>query len=263
MPSREVRIVIPTLGQRIPYLRSTMQSISSQSLAPEVVVVAPSLTGSVASICDEFNAIYIPDPGRGLSAAINAGVDHSSADFDYINWLGDDDLLLPNSLARTKGALARHPEAVVAFGRCQYINPEGEAIGTSRAGRLAPWLMTWGPDLVPQPGMLVRADAWRQLGGLDESLKYAMDLDLLLRLRRVGPFVSLAHELACFRWHPDSLTVAGRSESVAEAERVKRRYYGSLARRSSRLWEPFVKRASLWAGQRVSARAVTSTDRTP
>lgn len=63
---------------------------------------------------------------------------------------------------------------------------------TSRSGRLAPALLSWGPSLIPQPGMLFRVADFRAVGGLDESLHYAMDLDLLLRLRRRGRLVDVA-----------------------------------------------------------------------
>ena len=172
-----------------------------------------------------------------------------------MSWLGDDDLLLPGSLASTSAALDRTPEAVLAFGYCRYIDGQGRHLGTSRAGRIAPWLLVWGPDLVPQPGMLVRRTEWLAVGGLDESLSYAMDLDLLLRLRRRGRLLAVDRPVACFRWHPESLTVSGRSISSAEAEVVKRRYLPALARRSSWLWERPVRLVSAQAARGITRRA--------
>jgi GT2 family glycosyltransferase len=249
-----IRLVVPTLGQRVDYLRLCLESVLDQSCEADVVVVAPMSAIEARNLCEVAGVTVIEDPG-GLSAAINKGAGHPPMDYEFINWLGDDDLLLPGALAKTRRALQLRPRAVLAFGRCRYVDPSGQLIGTSRAGRLAPWLMRWGPDLVPQPGMLVSGDAWRKVGGLDETLKYAMDLDLLLKLRQVGPFIALDEDLACFRWHPNSLTVADRSDSVREAEQVKRRYYGVRTQRFAGLWEPTVRHMNLAAGRRITRRA--------
>lgn len=262
MVSPRIRLIVPTLGERVDYLKVCLESVLSQSVVADVVVVVPTSATEAREACEGAGVVVIDDPG-GLSAAVNKGANHPPANYDFVNWLGDDDLLLPEALARASRALVTRPGAVVAYGRCRYVDPEGRRIGTSGAGRLAPWLMTWGPDLVPQPGMLVAGDAWRSLGGLDETLNYAMDLDLLLRLKQLGPFVAVDSDLACFRWHPNSLTVAERSASVREAEQVKRRYYGARTRGLARLWEPTVRRANLAAGRRVTQRALRLSQSTP
>ena len=136
-------------------------------------------------------AELLDDPGS-LSAAVNAGLARADARHVYGNWIGDDDLLAPGSLACDEPGPRPRPR------RRRCVRPlhvhrrrRVDALGVSRAGRGAVWLLAWGPDLVPQPGMLFRLDDFRAVGGLDESLKFAMDLDLLLRLRRRGRFVDV------------------------------------------------------------------------
>ena len=82
------------------------------------------------------------------------------------------------------------PPRVVAYGGCDYIDPEGRTIGTSRAGRAAQWLLPWGPDLIPHPGSHDQARRAAGDGLFDPSLKYAMDLDAFLSLRDHGRFLS-------------------------------------------------------------------------
>ena len=187
-----------------------------------------------------------------MSAAINAGFALAGPQHIYANWIGDDDLLTSGSLATSAAALDNNPGAVVAFGYCDYIDDVGRRLFTSKAGRLAPWLMTWGPDLVPQPGALFRLDAVREVGLIDPSLKYAMDLDLLLRLRGKGRFVNTRTVLSAFRWHASSTTVANRTPSLDEAELVKRRYLKPWQRAVAPLWERPVRLATRLAARRVS-----------
>ena len=258
-----VLLVVPTLGRRPELLRQTLQSIADQTDCPtDVVLVCPQDAEVALKLAAEFGADVADDPG-GMTAAINLGFERARPGHVYVNWIGDDDLLTPGSLAATTAALDADPSAVVAFGYCDYIDDAGRVLFSSRAGRFAPWLMTWGPDLVPQPGSLFRLDAVRAVGGLDPSLSYAMDLDLLLRLRRRGRFVNTRRTLSCFRWHPTSTTVANRTPSLAEAERVKRRYLTPARRRLAPLWEGPVRLATRLAARRVNRLAVSAATRQP
>jgi glycosyltransferase involved in cell wall biosynthesis len=247
-----VLLIVPTLGRRPELLRQTLQSIADQTPhRAGIVVVCPPGAGEALKLVAEFGAEAVDDPG-GMTAAINLGLRRARPGHEYVNWIGDDDLLTPGSLAATVEALDTHPSAVAAFGHCDYIDEAGRVLFTSRAGRLAPWLMTWGPNLVPQPGALFRLSAVSEVGELDPSLKYAMDLDLLLRLRKRGPFVSTGRTLSCFRWHVTSTTVANRTPSLAESEQIKRWYLGPVRRRLAPLWEGPVRVATRLAACRVN-----------
>jgi len=250
-----VLLVVATLGRRPEYLRQTLASIRAQEVPADVVLVAPESDQGVQQAAAEFGARLLPDPGS-LPAAINLGVESYGADYAYVNWLNDDDLLEPGSLTATTTALEANSGAVVAYGACRYIEGQGNELWVNRAGKLAPWILVWGPDLIPQPGMLMRADAWRAVGGLDESFRFAFDLDLLLKLRRQGAFVSLPHVVSCFRWHADSLTVSDRTGSLDESEIARRRYLGPVARRLAWAWEGPVRLATRTAAWEVRRRAL-------
>jgi len=247
----EVLIVIPTLGQRVDYLRQTLESIRNQQVEADITVVTPTSSVTARSLAHEFGAKVIDDPGS-LPAAINLGVAQAGVQHSYVNWLGDDDLLAPGSLLATHAALSADSGVVIAYGACEYIDEEGQTLWVSRAGKWAQRILSWGPDLIPQPGMLVRSDAWAAVGGLDTSLRFAFDLDLLLKLRGQGGFVDVGQVVSQFRWHPDSLTVSDRTSSLNESEEIKRRYLSPRARKLSWLWEKPVRGAT-----RVAARSVT------
>jgi GT2 family glycosyltransferase len=114
--------------------------------------------------------------------------------------------------------------------------------------------MSWGPNLVPLPGILYRHSAIQKAGDFDESLKYAMDLDMLLRLRKLGNFVCTGKTLAAFRWHTTSTTVANRQASLDEAARIKSRYLPKALRPLAPVWEIPVQLATKLAAKRVSAK---------
>ncbi len=256
----EVLLVVATLGRRPEYLSQTLASIRSQDVTADIVMVAPEGDAGVRAAADQFGATLLPDPGS-LPGAINLGVDEGLDGHSYVNWLNDDDLLEPGSLRATTMALKSNPGASVAFGACRYIDGDGRELWISKAGPWAPRILSWGPDLIPQPGMLVRADAWRMAGGLDTSYRLAFDLDLLLRLKKVGALVDTGTVVSSFRWHADSLTVDDRTTNLAESERAKRAALGPMARKLAWMWEAPVRVATRQAANEVQRRARRATSR--
>lgn len=253
MEQPRVLIAVPTLGRRLDYLERCLTSISGQSVATDIVIVAP-ITQETTDIAARFDAELLPDPGS-LPGAINAAIAGARPHHEYVNWLGDDDLLTPGSLALTLGALDSDPDAVVAYGACRYIDGQDRELWVSRAGRWATRILSWGPDLIPQPGMLVRTSAWTAVGGLDESYRLAFDLDLLLKLKKQGELIDVKDVVSCFRWHGDSLTASDRTTNLEESERAKRAALSPVARKFAWTWEFPVRVATRVAANEVHRRA--------
>jgi hypothetical protein len=257
MSDGSVLVVLPTLGDRLTTLRETLESIEAQrrDVDLRLALVTPARAVEARELGARYGATLVEDPGTGISNAINAGVLAAESE-TYYAWMGDDDLFRPGGLGQLVGLLEADRGATVAFGGCDYIDPDGRVIGTSNVGRVARWLLPWGPDLIPHPGSIVRLDAMRSVGLFDPSLKYAMDLDMFLKLRPTGRYRATRTSVSAFRWHPDSLTVANRAASSAESEAVKRRHLPSVLRPVAPLWEAPVRWAAARAARGVSRRAL-------
>ena len=249
--SATVAVVVPTLGLRSEYLSECLASIRAAGDC-YVVLVRPSgcLIDAAAT---ELTDALVDDPGSGLAAAINAGIASLPPSVRYATWLGDDDRLIAGSLGLALAAFERHG-TVLAFGGCSYIDATGQQLWLNSSGRWAVPLMRFGPQLVPQPGSLFDRQIFDSIGGLDESLKWAFDLDLFLRLARRGRLAFVDATLAEFRWHGGSLSVGGRKGSVTEASAIRRRFLPAVLRPLSVVWEPAMRRAILFAGARLNCR---------
>ena len=83
-------------------------------------------------------------------------------------------------------------------------------------------------DYVPQETMFWRRELWDKVGGLDESFKFALDWDLLLRFEEAGAkFHRLPEFLGAFRVHHEQLTSAAISSVGAEEmTRLRQRCHG-------------------------------------
>lgn len=251
-----ILVVLPTLGDRLVTLRETLEAIEAQKrdVSLRLVVVAPASAREARALATSFGATLVDDPKAGISEAINRGIDARDSE-EFYAWMGDDDLFRPGGLSLLQQLFDENPEAIVSYGGCDYINSDGNVAAEFRPGKWAQFLLPWGPDLIPHPGSMIRLDELEAVGGFDRTLKYAMDLDVFLKLRKRGKFVCTTEPVSAFRWHPDSLTVASRRNSSLESEAVKARHLPPVIRPIRFIWQYPVRWASAIAAQRVSKQA--------
>jgi len=254
MVQLDIGIVVPTMGTRPEFLLQSLASIRSAGTAT-IHIVAPE-SAKLASVLDpnSYDALIV-DPGTGLSAAIDVGLRSFSQNVGYINWLGDDDLLTEGSLDHALSVLAGNPDISLVYGGCEYIDCNGKSLWLNKSGSFAKYLMRCGPQLIPQPGALMRRDSYEKIRGLDYQYKWAFDLDLLIRLSRVGKLQFTPRTLAKFRWHEGSLSVGGRNSSIAEASKIRVNSLPLPMRFFAQLWESPLRRVIHRAGVRLTLRS--------
>jgi len=254
----KVGIVVPTLGTRPEYLPQCLNSIRASGQgdnSPFVIIVAPASFDATKYVSSGLAHHIVRDPGSGLASAINAGFEAMPSDVDYMNWLGDDDLLEEGTSTASSMFLDEHPKTVMVFGGSHYVSPEGIGLWTNNSGPWAVPLMRFGPNLIPQPGALFRKKSFFDVGGLNPKYGWAFDFDLFIRLSKIGRISHMNKVVSSFRWHPGSLSVRERDMSVAEASQIRLSHLPNFLRPISLLWEFPVRRATLLAGVLVSTRA--------
>jgi GT2 family glycosyltransferase len=231
-----VAVIVPTLGTRDNFLRESLRSIREAGDAYIVVVAPPSFSTSQA-LAEFAVDQFVVDPGHGLVHAINRALLELPSDIAYVNWLGDDDLLAPSSIAISEAVLETKPKVSFTYGQCKYIDDQGRTLGTNKSGIWASKLIFFGPDLIPQPGALIRKSDLTKIGNLDTGLTHAFDMDMFIKLLKNGEGFYINSWLASFRWHNDSLSVKTRKKSVLEASKIRRSHFPIILRQISFLWE--------------------------
>lgn len=161
------------------------------------------------------------DVRGGISRAMNRGIEAASGEFvahlhadDY--YLGDDVL----ALVAERFASAR---AEWVFGTIQVLK-EGILVPPWPLRPFSYRALASGHASVPHPAVFIRRRMFERVGLFDESLRYAMDIDLWLRLGRVAPPATVDRPLAVFREHPGSVSSANKIAARQEEFRVRRRY---------------------------------------
>lgn len=253
----KIGLVIPTAFNRPEYLPLAYESIQSQEGEFELVIVVgcpPSKLEAVRKALPA-DAVVIAEPeAPGLAAKLDGLLRSLPSDCVHIAWLGDDDLLTPGSLQSAVAAMEADGSISMVYGGCDYIDAEGRVIFNNPSGQWAAGILNFGPQLIPQPGSLMRAKHFFSTPGLSNRFALAFDFDLFLNLKAQGPLVHIPKTLAQFRWHPTSLSVKRRMTSALEASRVRRAHYTGLAKVLWVLWEPLVIIATWAAGKLVSIR---------
>jgi len=145
-------------------------------------------------------------------------------------WLNSDDLLLPGALACVANYFARHPEVDVVYGNRLLIDEDDMEIGRWILPGHDNEVLSW-VDYVPQESLFWRRSIWEKVGGnVDESFRFAMDWDLLLRFRDAGAqFAHIPCFLGAFRVHAQQKSSAAMSDvGVPEMNRIRERILGRV-----------------------------------
>lgn len=164
---------------------------------------------------DRVRVLHHPDrENRGIAATILAAF--QGARGAYLTSLAADDTIAPDGLERRVAALEAHPAATFAYGLIELLeedgNPTGTLVGTSPS-LLEQIYVSRDPleallvhNYIPGHGVLMRADACRDAGGIDVRLLYS-DWELWMRLLALGPYVFVdAPAVAGHRVHGDSMS---------------------------------------------------------
>lgn len=234
----KVSIVIPSYNQ-VRYLDAAIRSVVEQNLPRlEIIVMDGGSTDGSVDVIRKYEpqlASWRSGADGGQANAIKTGFGLATG--HIIGWLNSDDVLAPGALKRLARAVDQvgTPDGVF-YGGCEVIDTHGEVQELLPGIPAVPWIArAIGPALA-QPGTFFGRAAYHRVGGVDPSLKYAMDLDLWMRFVRADVrFVCLSGVQGGFRSHREQ---KGRSlewlKSCAEEENLIRRRYMMAPDRSMR-----------------------------
>ena len=223
-----ISIVTPSYEQGR-YLERTIYSVLSQSYPRLEYVVqdggSRDATREVLKRRGESLSHWTCEPDEGQADAINRGFARTGG--EIMAYLNSDDLLLPGSLAYIARYFAAHPRIDVVYGHRMLIDEHDRQIGRLVLPRHDDRTLTL-IDYVPQETLFWRREAWERAGArIDASLRFAIDWDLLLRLRETGArMVRLPRYLGAFRVHSEQKTAREYRQCLAECDLLRQRVHG-------------------------------------
>jgi glycosyltransferase involved in cell wall biosynthesis len=227
-PLPRIAIVTPSFNHR-QYLQATIDSVLGQNYPALAYHVQDGgsqdgTTDLLASYDDRLSWRSVRDSGQGH--AINTGFAILGAGCDVMAYLNSDDTLMPGTLAYVAHIFQTRPEIDIVYGHRVII--DGEGLETARAV-LPPHdtkALTY-LGYIPQETMFWRRRVWDKIGPIDESFRFAMDWDFMLRAQNAGfRYLRLPRFLGCFRVHAEQKTSAMMNVGFAEMQRIRKRQHG-------------------------------------
>jgi GT2 family glycosyltransferase len=231
-----------------PHLLTCLKSVAAQAphVAQHIVMDGGSTDGSIEVLRSYAGTSpglrWVSQKDGGQSDALNKAL--ALVDTNYFGWLNADDCYLPRGLAALVEATAI-PNAeppVVVYGDYKIIDAGGRVLKRRRQPSFNYWDCLYSYLTVQNCAAIFRTNACRASGGFDESLKFCMDYELILRLARAGRVEHVRQYVGCFRHHSNTKT--SQFPHVCESEtnsvrtaitglsdgQLRRRYWATKSR---------------------------------
>lgn len=212
-------------------LADTLASVQAQTVQPHEHIFVDA--GSNDATLDLLaahpgNKRVLRDVKGGIGRAMNAGI--AAATGDYIAHLHSDDYYAgPMVLATVRRCIQQAGETGTlpawVFGNIQVLK-DGQLLPPNAMPPFSYRSFAAGRAWIPHPAVFVRREAFARVGMFDEGLRYAMDVDLWLRLGAVCRPAMLDQVLTVFRDHAGSVSSRNRLAARREEFVVRRRHAG-------------------------------------
>ena len=133
---------------------------------------------------------------------VNINIGLKIAQGEFICYLPDDDLLLPNAFELLTGYLNENPVIVVAYGE-QKITRNGEDAGNREGGRI----VEWAPAVIDHGQVMHRSSILQQTGDWPTFDMRCGDASFWTSLHKAGCKFYPINELTCIhRYHTNELS---------------------------------------------------------
>jgi glycosyltransferase involved in cell wall biosynthesis len=186
------------------------------------VIDGGSKDDTLAILKAEPNVKWISEPDKGLSDAVNKGIQRASG--DWIIWLNADDLLANDALKTFLEYTHRHTDVRIFEGGQIYLRYDGtpEQTVPGSAHRLEDVLGT--ETGMNQASMFVHREVYEKAGLLDITVRYAMDYEWLVRAMHHYKCVPIKEVLTYYRRREGSIMDAHMAKHFRTFLDVRRRY---------------------------------------
>lgn len=207
------------------YVAEAIASILSQNFTDfEFLIINDGSTDNSAQILEHYarqdkRIRLIHRENRGVPFTRNQLLAQTNAEFIAV--MDSDDVALPDRLADQVAFLQRSPETVWVGGAFELIDQGGRyitRIEMPETNTDIQRLLVEGHTSFIHPTAMIRRDALVRVGGYDETLRVAHDLDLWLKLSEVGELANLKQPVLQYRIHPDSICNQNQSKALDEVQ---------------------------------------------
>lgn len=211
--------VVMPVHNEVFFIDQAVESILNQTCKNfEFIIIDDGSTDDTWSILNQVSDSRVRlfrQENHGITATLNRGL--KLAHGRYIARMDADDIAAPSRLADQFRYIEEHPEVVLVGSNCKVINARGQFVREAHFPESHSALMRHleqGRSPFPHPSAMFNAKAARQVGGYNPSFLVAQDLDLWLRLSKMGKIACIQKNLLFLRKHDDSISSVNRRSQI-------------------------------------------------
>jgi glycosyltransferase involved in cell wall biosynthesis len=199
----KISIITPSFNQAT-FLERTIQSVIRQDYSNyEYIVIDGASTDESVEIIKKYGdklAYWVSEKDRGQSHAINKGFKRATG--DIFCWINSDDCLKPGALSCVAKQLSNYQDCLWLVGACELIDEQGNPIDIRKINEISlSTFANWNTNWFTQQSTFWTRTLLDKVGLLNESLHYAMDYDLWLRMFAESNPIAIDRVLAQYRFH--------------------------------------------------------------
>lgn len=221
----KVSVIMPTYNAE-KYLREAVDSILNQTFADfEFLIIDDASRDKTRAILHEYQDTrikVIDGPCRGISAALNLGLD--MAEGEYIARMDADDISMPRRFEKQVKFLDTHPEIGLCGTLAMMFTKDGDykLFGEKQLEDIG-ILDQLFDTVVCHPTVMFRREVFRQYNlRYNEEYRNSEDQELWSRALRYVKFYGIQELLLRYRLYPESASQARLTEGKAAVEIIHR-----------------------------------------
>lgn len=206
------------------YLSEALDSILAQDYAnKEIIIIDGGSTDSTIDILKSYGdkVRFLSEPDEGISDAMNKGIRIATG--DVIAHLHSDDRYMLGALSKAARIFFNNPALKWLCGNGNYINEGGRDTGPARFQKYS-YEKLKSYNFIFHPATFIRREVFDEVGCFDNTLKYAMDYDMWMRIGRLHEPFQSDEFFTSFRRHSDSLSTRNALKAIDEEYMVRKRY---------------------------------------
>jgi len=182
-------------------------------------------TESVVKSYDDKRISYFKNQNNGV-VGINRNYGIQKSRSEYIAFIDDDDLWLPEKLERQVELMDANKELGLVYSGSHVIDSDGNLIKNTYFHGIKPFRGNVFRELlvsnfIPQLTVVVRREALNKVGLFNLKYKIAQDYDLWLRIAEYYPIGFVEQPLAKYRFHEESTSQKNVVLSYQENIQIK------------------------------------------
>jgi glycosyltransferase involved in cell wall biosynthesis len=214
MPAPTVSVILPVFNQER-YLADSIESVLNQTFADwELVMVDDGSSDSTPAIIERYRLRHpekvrsVAQRNMGVAAARNSGIRASTG--ELVAFIDGDDLWHPRKLEQQVEVVRARAGVAFVYTGYEVFDSLGRSLETIHPdprfqGDIYEKLWT-EDNRILGPTIMATRKLLDQVGLFDERLPAGENLDLRIKLARLGPVAFVDDTLYRYRKHPESLS---------------------------------------------------------